>query len=136
VMVEVVAVVVARAGKADEAPADHVPVAAINRIAEETLDRVVENEFEKGRRRDALEFEFAFLHGREDAVLDLGAEFVERLSFMGPATVRVERGERLAVEPGRRAFELVSLLLGALGERAFRVPAFAAAIKAGKLPVD
>jgi hypothetical protein len=46
-------VIVARAGKANELPANHVAVPAIKRIGKETLDRVLQQEREKRLRLNA-----------------------------------------------------------------------------------
>src|SRR5689334_3878853 len=49
------------AGKADQLPADLVAVAAIDRVGEETFDRVVEQQVEEEARRHRVERELALV---------------------------------------------------------------------------
>ena len=55
IFVDFVVIAHARAGKADELPADHAGVAAVNGIAKHALDGVLAEECEKDRGLDLLQ---------------------------------------------------------------------------------
>ena len=66
---DVVAIVVARARKADELPARHVAVAAIDRIGEKAFDRIREDRLEELLAAAVLELDLAILKAGEDLIL-------------------------------------------------------------------
>src|SRR6185437_9133285 len=68
VALDPVAIVVAGAGKADHFPADHVAVAAIDRIGEEALLRVVQYVLEESLRAGAVELDRAFLEAGQHLI--------------------------------------------------------------------
>src|SRR5579859_1558278 len=80
VAVDPVAIVVAGAGKAHHLPADHVAIAAIDRIGEEALARVVQQLLEESFRAGAVELGRALLEAAEHLILLLVGQLRERLA--------------------------------------------------------
>src|SRR3954471_65415 len=70
------------AGKADQLPADLVAVAAVDRIGEEALDGVVEEQVEEETRRHRLERNLALVERAQHFLLLRGRQLVERLAVL------------------------------------------------------
>src|ERR1051325_1091504 len=131
-----VAVVVARTREADHFPANHVAVAAIDRIGEEPLFRVLQQKVEELRSADAFELQAAVFERADDLVLVFVGERSEDLPGLCRAAMLVERGKCGPVLLGGCFRRLHSLLWRPVLERPSHVEALCAAIRAGKLPVD
>src|SRR5262249_19757497 len=131
-----VPVVVAGARKADHLPARQVLVSAVDRVGEETVLRVLEDELEELGPVGAFELEGAVLEAGDHLILFGIGKPRERPVRELVLARAVERGERLAVVLRRRDRRLLALLLGALLERPAHVTPLVAAVRAGKLPID
>src|ERR1041385_2081189 len=131
-----VAVVVARTREADHFPANHVAVAAIDRIGEEPLLRVLQQKIEELRSADAFKLQAAVFERADELVLVFVGERGEDLPGLCRAAMLVERGKCGPVLLGGCFRGLHSLLWRPVLERPSHVEALCAAIRAGKLPVD
>ena len=100
--VDPVAIVVVRAWKTDHLPRGHVFVAAVDRVGEEAVPRVREDEREEALAVEAIELERAVLEARDDLVLLLVGEIRKGLAAIFVAAGIVERGKRLAILLRRR----------------------------------
>src|SRR5438105_3704895 len=96
-------------GKADQLPADLVAVTAVDRIGEEALDGVVEEQVEKEARRHRLERKLAFVERAQHLVLLGARQFLEWLSILLGAGA-IDLADRRAVHLLRRERRLVALL--------------------------
>src|SRR5690348_7018430 len=121
VTLDPLAIIVVRAGKADHLPADHVLVAAIDRIGEESVLGVLEQRLEEVVAIRALELERLVFQSLDDLVLVVVGELGKRLAAELLAASPVERGERLSIVLRGSRRGLVALLLGALLERSAHV---------------
>src|ERR1700720_3455492 len=111
VTVDPVAVVVPGARIADHAPRAHVAIAAVDRIGEESLSRVSEQQLEKRPPVDAVQLGGTAFEPANDGVLVRVAEGNERAAFFSLA-ILVERRQRFAITHRRAVFVLRALLLG------------------------
>ena len=89
-LADVRAVVIVRAGEADQLPADHVAVAAIHRVAEEALERVLQEHREEGLGVDALQLDVAFFEAVQHLVLVRGRKFGKALAGIFVAAMLVD----------------------------------------------
>src|SRR5580700_726500 len=101
-----VAIVVAGAWKADELPARHVAVAAIDRIGEEAFDRVGEDRLEEHLAAAVLELDLTILEAGENLILLNRRQRHETFAGERCLAVILERGERNAVTLLRRDWRL------------------------------
>src|SRR5471032_2388550 len=111
VLVDMVAIVVARAGKADHLPARHALVAAIERIGEETFHGVLEHQFEKLLGAEAgpqLQSDLAAVQPRQHRVLLIQAQASE-IPLVGGVGVIVQRPQPQPIAAGRRQVALITL---------------------------
>src|ERR1051326_5381409 len=131
-----VAIIVAGAGKADPFPGRHVLVAAVDRVGEEAVLRVLEDELEELGAVAAGELDRAVLEPGDDVVLVLVGGLGERLAAEFFPAIGGARAERLAIMLRRRERHLLAVLLAALVERPARVLALVAAGRAGELAID
>src|SRR5258706_703700 len=100
------------AWETDQLPAGLVAVAAVDRVAEEALDGVVEQQVEEEPCRHRFERELAVLEPAQHIVLLAGGELFERL-----AEHRADLADRRAVDLLRGERRPVALLRHSLGMR-------------------
>src|SRR5690242_11507893 len=105
-----IAIVVADAGESDHLPSDHVAIAAVNGIGEESLGHVLQQRAEKGLRIDAIEFDVAGFKLLQRVVLLLGRKLIEGLAALVRLAILGECGKALAIELRRRQRRLWPLL--------------------------
>src|SRR5882672_3824721 len=89
------------AGKADQLPADLVAVAAVDRIGEEALDGVVQQQVEEEARRHRLERKLGLVERAQHFVL-LGARQFFKWTPELLAAGRIDLGDRRAIHLLRR----------------------------------
>src|ERR1700730_14112171 len=111
-----VEIIVARAGVADHLPADHVAVAAIQRIGKKSFLHVLNDEHEEGFAVDPFEFCLSILDACEKFILLLVGQIRKTLALIFRLAVSIERGERFAIRRRRVLPGLWALLLCARQE--------------------
>src|SRR6185437_7783075 len=122
VLVDLRDVVVARAGEADELPADEVLVAAVDRIGEEAFDSVHDQDLEEFLAEVAGNLHLALLERVQEVVLRLRVELREGAVSLRLLEVLVDLRDRRAIELRGREAQLVALLVGARLPRPLHVP--------------
>src|ERR1700761_1185830 len=113
-LVDPVAIIVMRAGKADHLPRHHILVAAIDRIGEEPRLRVGEDQLEEILTIGAIELERAVFQAFDDLVLLIAAKLGKGLVLVFAAAGGIECGECLAIALSGRFRGLRALLFGTL----------------------
>ena len=108
----------------------------MDRVGEEALRHVLQERAEKNLRIDAIELDVAGFDLLQCVVLQLGRKLVEGFAACLRLAMLVERGERLAIELGRRQRRLRPLLFRALGERPKLVEAAGRTVRPLQLAVD
>src|SRR5689334_3295413 len=93
-----VAIVVTRAGETDHPPSRHVAVAAIDRVGEEAVTRVLQQYLEKRRRTGPLQLHRTILHPRDDPILLAVRKLCIGLAGVVGVTECIERCEHAAIE--------------------------------------
>ncbi len=124
-----------QAGEAEHLPRHFVAIAAIDRIAEETLHGEGEQTAEERLRAEIGEFGFALLHLLERLGALVRSQPVEVVA-VGFARPVIGGGNAGGEELGRRQRELIALFRLAFEERAGAIRLRAAAPGAGELAVD
>ena len=97
VTVDPVAIIIVRPRESDHLPRGHIFVAAVNRVGEEAVPGVRENEREEALAVEAIELERAVLQTRDDLVLLVVGEIRKALAAVFVAAGIIECGKRLAV---------------------------------------
>src|SRR4051794_8972125 len=123
VLLDVRPIVVVRAREADQLPTNHVAVAAVERIAEEALDGVLQEHLKERLRLDLVELDVALLQSTKHLILLLEREVRERLAAEALAAMVVDLLDGGAIELRRRHARLEALRLLALGPGTLHVPA-------------
>src|SRR5580765_9039466 len=135
-----VAVVIARAGKADHFPRAHVAVTAIERVGKKPLLHVRDEIFEELLAIESLKFDGALLDALEDRVLLFRVQFSEcsaslRGGVVG-AAVLIDGRERGPILLRRILLGLWSLLLVAVLKGTKDIQSLPVPVSAGELPVN
>ncbi len=136
ILLDIVVVHRERAGKADQAPAGLVAVAAVDRVGEHAFhDGLVERGPEHAHRQAVVELDLA--GGKSDQHL-LALRLVEPVEQLavGLAAVRVGRRDAGAIELRRRERELIALARRAQLPRPLHIEALALAPGARERAVD
>ena len=115
-LIDVVVVAHARPGETDELPADHIDVAAMDRVGEHALDRVLPQEFEEQGRFDLP----------EHLVLVFWIETIKAFQVLQSITINL----------AWRGFALIAEFPWSIFKGTLRVTKAVASVGAGKLTVD
>src|ERR1700733_1911345 len=127
-------VIVARPREPDHLPRRHVFVAAIDRIGEETLLRVLEKKIEEAL--GAFDLERTVFKSGNDLVLTRIGKLSERGPAKRRATMPVEARQCLPIMLRRRHRRLRALLAGAIVKRPAHVEAIKVAVGPGELTIN
>ena len=76
-LIDQIVVIRIRAGEPDHLPGDFVLIAAINRIGEESFNRVLQQEVEEYVRRHAVKVDISFFKSRKICVFFFGRQLIE-----------------------------------------------------------
>src|ERR1039458_6222828 len=134
VLIDQVVVICVRTGKSDHLPGDFVLVAAINRIGEESFNRVLQQELEECVRRHAGKVDISFFESRKIYVLFFVRQLVEGFCLRGK--VRIDRENGSAEELRGRVLELIPLHGSAFSEWPVTIQHFATTPSSRHLKVD
>src|ERR1019366_9368026 len=104
-LIDQIVVIRIRAGETDHLPCNFVLVAAINRIGEESFNRVLQKEVEEYVRRHAVKVDVSCFESRKICVFFFGRQLVERLFLR--SKVRIDRENGSAEEFRGRVLELI-----------------------------
>jgi len=133
--IDPVQIVVAGTGEADHLPANHVAVAAVDRVGEEAHVNVADDLLEKRFSVHPFELDLFVFEPFEQLVFSVIVQIRESLAVLR-AAVAIECRQPLAIRFGRTTRPLRPLVLCAMHEGRPVVMTFRAAVRPGKLPVD